>query len=85
MPQGEKIVGDRALHLPQQEFAAQLDALMTTHEVVPLDDGSYIQAGIVSWGLSAGPNKTCAENAIFSAYTKVSQFLPWLEQTISQN
>lgn len=53
--------------------------------VVPLDDGSYIQAGIVSWGLSAGPNKTCAENAIFSAYTKVSQFLPWLEQTISQN
>ena len=53
--------------------------------VVPLQDGSYIQAGIVSWGLSAGPNKTCAEDAIFSAYTKVSQFLPWLEQTISQN
>ncbi|MBA83780.1 serine protease [Thalassobius sp. S69A] len=53
--------------------------------VVPLDDGSYIQAGIVSWGLSAGPNNTCAENALFSAYTKVSKFLPWLEQTISQN
>ncbi len=53
--------------------------------VVPLQDGSYIQAGIVSWGLSAGPNNTCAEDALFSAYTKVSQFLPWLEQTISQN
>ncbi|SEP75692.1 serine protease [Thalassovita taeanensis] len=53
--------------------------------VVPLDDGSYVQAGVVSWGLSAGPNKTCAENAIFSAYTKVSNFLPWLNQTISAN
>jgi len=53
--------------------------------VVPLDDGSYVQAGVVSWGLSAGPNKTCDENAIFSAYTKVSNFLPWLEQTINAN
>lgn len=53
--------------------------------VVPLDDGSYIQAGIVSWGLSNAATKSCAEDAIFSAYTKVSKFLPWLEQTISQN
>ncbi len=53
--------------------------------VVPLDDGSYIQAGVVSWGLSAGPEKTCAEDATFSAYTKLSNFLPWMEQTINAN
>lgn len=53
--------------------------------VVPLDDGSYIQAGVVSWGLSAGPEKTCAENALFSAYTRVSNYLPWLQDTIDAN
>lgn len=53
--------------------------------VVPLEDGGYVQAGIVSWGLSAGPGKTCAEDAMFSAYTRVSNYLPWLEQTIDAN
>jgi secreted trypsin-like serine protease len=51
--------------------------------VVPLDDGSYIQAGIVSWGLSAEAGQTCAEDAPFSAYTKISKFVPWLEATIN--
>jgi secreted trypsin-like serine protease len=53
--------------------------------VVPLEDGGFVQAGIVSWGLSAGPGKTCAETAMFSAYTRVSNYLPWLEQTIDAN
>lgn len=53
--------------------------------VVPLADGGYIQAGVVSWGLSAGPGKTCAEDALFSAYTRVSNYLPWLQQTIDAN
>jgi secreted trypsin-like serine protease len=53
--------------------------------VVPLDDGTYIQAGIVSWGLSAAAGKTCAEDAPFSAYTKISNFVPWLEATINGN
>lgn len=53
--------------------------------VVPLDDGTYIQAGIVSWGLSASDGKGCEETALFSAYTRISNFLPWLEQTIGAN
>lgn len=53
--------------------------------VVPLESGGYVQAGIVSWGLSAGPGKTCAEDAMFSAYTRVSNYLPWLERTIEAN
>lgn len=52
--------------------------------VVPLDDGSYVQAGIVSWGLSAQSGKGCEEQALFSAYTRISNFLPWLEKTISE-
>jgi peptidoglycan/xylan/chitin deacetylase (PgdA/CDA1 family) len=36
VPDGEPIVGDRSLHLPQREFAAQLDILARSHDVVPL-------------------------------------------------
>ncbi|HEY8469928.1 MAG TPA: polysaccharide deacetylase family protein [Longimicrobiales bacterium] len=36
-PEGEEPVGDRSLHLPVQQFRAQLDQLVETHEVVPLD------------------------------------------------
>jgi secreted trypsin-like serine protease len=53
--------------------------------VVALEDGSYIQAGVVSWGLSGAEGKGCDEAAPFSAYTRVSNFLPWLEATISAN
>jgi serine protease 27 len=53
--------------------------------VVPLDDGTFIQAGVVSWGLSAAAGRTCAEDAPFSAYTKISNFVPWLEATINAN
>ena len=53
--------------------------------VVPLNDGSYIQAGVVSWGLSASDGKGCEETALFSAYTRVSNFLPWLEETINSS
>jgi len=38
VPEGEEPAGDRSLHLPVQEFRAQLDALVETHDVVPLDD-----------------------------------------------
>ena len=38
VPAGMDGVGDRSLHLPQAAFAAQLDALMRTHDVVPLGD-----------------------------------------------
>jgi len=36
VPAGERPCGDRSLHLPQAAFAAQLDALAATHEVVSL-------------------------------------------------
>ncbi|MFO7261781.1 MAG: polysaccharide deacetylase family protein [bacterium] len=38
VPEGEEPAGDRSLHLPVEEFRAQLDALVETHEVVPLDE-----------------------------------------------
>jgi secreted trypsin-like serine protease len=53
--------------------------------VVPLEDGSYIQAGIVSWGLSASSGRGCEETALFSAYTNISKFVPWLNQVIEAN
>ena len=53
--------------------------------VVPLEDGSYIQAGVVSWGLTAATGEGCEEQALFSAYTRVSSFLPWLEKVIADN
>lgn len=53
--------------------------------VVPLEDGSYIQAGVVSWGLSNTTTKSCLETAQFSAYTRVSNYLPWLNGTINAN
>lgn len=53
--------------------------------VVPLDDGRYIQAGIVSWGLSAASGRGCEETALFSAYTDISKFVPWLNEVIDTN
>jgi secreted trypsin-like serine protease len=53
--------------------------------VVPLDDGSYIQAGIVSWGLTATSGKGCEERAMFSAYTDISKFVPWLNEVLAAN
>ena len=53
--------------------------------VVPLEDGSYIQAGIVSWGLTGSAGHGCEEKAMFSAYTNVSKFVPWLNEVIAGN
>lgn len=38
VPTGERAVGDLSLHLAETAFAAQLDALVRSHDVVPLDD-----------------------------------------------
>ena len=38
VPRGEAPVGDLSLHLARDAFAAQLDRLMETHDVVPLAD-----------------------------------------------
>lgn len=53
--------------------------------VVPLDDGTYVQAGVVSWGLTAGDSRSCDERALFSVYTRVSNYIDWLEATIAAN
>lgn len=53
--------------------------------VVPLTDGTFIQAGVVSWGLSAATGEGCEETALFSAYTRISNFVPWLNETINAN
>jgi peptidoglycan/xylan/chitin deacetylase (PgdA/CDA1 family) len=37
VPDGESARGDRSLHLPQREFARQLDLIGRTHDVVPLE------------------------------------------------
>lgn len=36
LPDGQTAEGDHSLHLPQREFARQLDLLCRTHDVVPL-------------------------------------------------
>ena len=38
VPRGSGAIGDRSLHLSQDAFAAQLDSLSATHDVVPLRD-----------------------------------------------
>jgi secreted trypsin-like serine protease len=53
--------------------------------VVPLDDGSYIQAGIVSWGLTGEGGQGCAENALFSAYMRTASYIDWMNQVIASN
>ncbi|UCG85490.1 MAG: polysaccharide deacetylase family protein [Gemmatimonadota bacterium] len=37
VPHGEPVVGDRSLHLPQRQFAAQLDLLVELCDVIPLN------------------------------------------------
>lgn len=36
VPDGAEPTGERSLHLPQREFAAQLDLLVETHRIIPL-------------------------------------------------
>lgn len=50
--------------------------------VAAMLDGSFVQVGVVSWGLSAAGGKGCNERAPFSAYTRISSHLDWLTATI---
>ncbi len=38
VPDGERTLGDTSLHMPQHEFARQLDLLQRTHDVISLSD-----------------------------------------------
>lgn len=45
VPDGAQRVGDRSLHVPQSVFARQLDVLMRTHDVLPLETALSASAG----------------------------------------
>lgn len=45
VPDGAVATGDLSLHLPQSRFAAQLDSLMRTHDVIPLERALSGHAG----------------------------------------
>ncbi|MFY0633840.1 MAG: serine protease [Vannielia sp.] len=49
------------------------------------DEGLYIQAGVVSWGLSGEGGKNCNEQAKFSAYTRTANYIDWLNGIITAN
>lgn len=38
VPRGEVPAGERSLHLPQADFAAQLEQLSRTHRIIPLEE-----------------------------------------------
>jgi len=38
VPRGERVAGERSLHVDQTDFAAQLDVLQSSHAVIPLAD-----------------------------------------------
>lgn len=46
LPHGEPSRGDRSLHLPVGEFAKQLDAIVATHDVIPLGAISDTDTGL---------------------------------------
>ncbi len=58
--------GDRSLHLPRRDFAAQLDALMATHDVVPLD--RVLDAAVGAMPPAAAPARPLAAITFDDAY-----------------
>jgi len=49
------------------------------------EEGLYIQAGVVSWGLSGEGGKNCNEMAKFSAYTRTANYVDWLNDIVASN
>ncbi|EFL89317.1 serine protease [Ahrensia sp. R2A130] len=52
--------------------------------VVKLNNGSYIQAGVVSWGMAARNGKGCDVKAQFSAYTRAGNYGDWVLNTLQR-
>ena len=53
--------------------------------VVPVADGKYIQAGIVSWGLTESNGKGCSKQVKFSAYTRAGNYVDWVVSSLNGN
>lgn len=51
--------------------------------MVALEDGSYVQVGIVSWGYTADNEAGCSLEAEFSAYTRVARYQGWIMDTVA--
>uniref|UniRef100_A0A182WFT5 Peptidase S1 domain-containing protein n=1 Tax=Anopheles minimus TaxID=112268 RepID=A0A182WFT5_9DIPT len=45
----------------------------------PTESGTFVLAGIVSWGLS------CHQQGVPGAYVNVAKFVPWIESTIEEH
>ena len=53
--------------------------------VARLEDGTYVQIGIVSWGYEGDTASGCDTEAAFEAYTRVARFQEWIVATIQAN
>ena len=68
VPRGTAVVGDRPLHVEQDEFCAHLDTLRETHDVVPLaaalggqaDSASRRLRAVITFDDAYGGAVTCA-------------------------
>ena len=65
LPDGQKPVGDLSLHLPQRQFALQLEALARTHDIVPLAEAVTRCAGTQASVVNPRP---CAAITFDDAY-----------------
>jgi peptidoglycan/xylan/chitin deacetylase (PgdA/CDA1 family) len=45
VPDGEPVSGELSLHLPQRQFGAQLDLLLRTHDIIPLEEIATARSG----------------------------------------
>ncbi len=53
--------------------------------IVRLEDDTYLQIGIVSWGYEADTASGCDTDAAFEAYTRVARYQDWIIATIEAN
>jgi secreted trypsin-like serine protease len=51
--------------------------------VVALQDGTYFQIGVVSWGYTADNAAGCSLDAAFAAYTRVARYQDWIRDTVA--
>ena len=51
--------------------------------MVRIEDGTYLQVGIVSWGYTANNAAGCSLEAEFSAFTRVARYQDWIRDTVA--